>query len=52
MTRQGIHCAPAAHRTIGTLPGGTVRFGIGYFNSEEHIAKAIRAVESIAARKT
>lgn len=50
MTRPGLHCAPGAHRTIGTFPGGTVRFSIGYFNTEEDIKKTISAVESIAAR--
>jgi len=33
MCRAGLHCAPRAHRTIGTFPGGTVRFGMGYFNT-------------------
>ena len=29
MTRVGLHCAPLAHRTIGTYPIGTVRFSFG-----------------------
>src|SRR5262249_5728855 len=32
MTRVGLHCAPLAHRTIGTYPRGTVRFSFGYYN--------------------
>lgn len=33
--RTGLHCAPSAHRTLGTFPGGTVRFSMSYFNTEE-----------------
>lgn len=51
MTRPGLHCAPSAHRTIGTFPGGTVRFCIGYFNTEDHISAALRALEIISAKK-
>lgn len=31
--RTGLHCAPNAHKFLGTFPGGTVRFSVGYFNS-------------------
>jgi len=48
MCRVGLHCAPAAHRTIGTLPAGTVRFGLGAFNTEEHVDTALSAVEQLA----
>lgn len=37
MTRSGLHCAPYAHQTIGSFPQGTLRFSIGYFNTEEEI---------------
>lgn len=47
LCRAGLHCAPAAHRTIGTFPHGTVRFGIGYFNTVEDIDRAADAVEEI-----
>ena len=47
-TRSGIHCAPLAHETIGTLKQGAVRFSIGYFNTKEDIQKAIEAVKNIA----
>ncbi|MEW8998414.1 MAG: aminotransferase class V-fold PLP-dependent enzyme [Thermoanaerobacter sp.] len=50
-TRAGLHCAPLAHSTIGTLMTGTLRFGIGYFNTEEEVEKAIKAIEIIS-RKT
>jgi selenocysteine lyase/cysteine desulfurase len=32
--RTGLHCAPDAHRFLGTFPNGTVRFSVGYFNGE------------------
>ncbi len=36
--RAGLHCAPLAHRTLGTLPGGTVRVSPGWFTTSEEIA--------------
>jgi len=48
LCRTGLHCAPAAHRTIGTFPRGTIRFGFGYFNQEDEIILALKAIESIA----
>jgi len=45
MSRPGLHCAPSAHRTIGTFPTGTVRFSFGIFNTEEEINAALRAIE-------
>lgn len=33
--RTGLHCAPTAHKFIGTFPAGTVRFSVGYFNTED-----------------
>jgi len=47
-TRAGLHCAPLAHSTIGTLKTGTLRFGIGYFNTEEEVEKAVKAIEIIS----
>lgn len=51
MSRSGIHCAPSAHKTIGTYPQGTVRFSFSYFNTQEQIAKAIDAIRKISRRK-
>ncbi|MGQ9558539.1 MAG: aminotransferase class V-fold PLP-dependent enzyme [Desulfurispora sp.] len=34
MLRSGLHCAPLAHRSIGTLETGTLRIGLGFFNTE------------------
>lgn len=33
--RTGLHCAPNAHKFLGTFPEGTVRFSVGYFNSTQ-----------------
>jgi cysteine desulfurase family protein len=48
LCRVGLHCAPAAHRTIGTFPSGTVRFGLSYFNTAEEVDQALEAVATIA----
>ncbi len=48
MTRAGIHCAPAAHRTLGTFPEGTVRLSAGLMNSVEEMRQAVAAVAEIA----
>lgn len=47
MCRVGLQCAPAAHRTIGTYPQGTIRFSLGYFNHEEEIGTALDALGKI-----
>jgi cysteine desulfurase family protein len=47
MCRPGLHCAPAAHRTIGTFPQGTVRFSFGFFNTEEHADLAAKALRQL-----
>lgn len=51
-SRTGLHCAPLVHKQLGTdkIHGG-VRFGIGPFNTEEHIKTAIQAVKEIAASR-
>ena len=36
-TRPGLHCAPSAHRTLGTFPQGTLRVSPGYFTGEDEI---------------
>jgi cysteine desulfurase family protein len=51
LCRPGLHCAPSAHKTIGTFPEGTVRFSLSYFNTEEEVDRAIQAVNSIAKEK-
>ncbi len=48
MSRVGLHCAPAAHKTMGTFPAGTIRFGLSAFNTLEQVDKATQAVAKIA----
>jgi selenocysteine lyase/cysteine desulfurase len=47
MTRCGLHCAPMAHKTLGTYPHGTVRFSFGHFitlDDVDYIAQAIQEI--------
>ena len=46
--RTGLHCAPAAHRRIGTYPDGTIRAGVGPFNTEADIDALVEAVRAEA----
>lgn len=48
--RAGLHCAPLAHRRIGTFPEGAVRFSLGIFNTKEEVAAALAAVRELAQR--
>ncbi len=47
-TRAGLHCAPLAHKTVGTQKTGAVRFSIGYFNTEDEIYRTLKAVKEIS----
>lgn len=42
--RAGLHCAPAAHQRIGTYPDGTIRVGIGPFNTERDVDALVIAI--------
>ena len=46
MLRPGLHCAPAAHRRVGTFPDGTVRVGIGPFTTEADVDALVGAVRA------
>ncbi|MCI8813725.1 MAG: aminotransferase class V-fold PLP-dependent enzyme [Lachnospiraceae bacterium] len=46
--RSGAHCAPLMHQALGTVEQGAVRFSFSYFNTEEEVDEAIRAVQEIA----
>ena len=46
--RAGLQCAPAAHKTLGTFPSGTVRISPGYLNPAEEIELTVKAIERIA----
>ncbi|GAW93658.1 aminotransferase class V-fold PLP-dependent enzyme [Calderihabitans maritimus] len=45
--RSGLHCAPRAHRTIGTFQQGTVRISCSYFNTVEDIEACLNALKEI-----
>lgn len=44
MTRCGMHCAPNAHKTLGTFPQGTVRFSSGFFTTRPELESVLSAV--------
>ena len=46
-TRVGLHCAPNAHKTIGSFPTGTIRFSFGNFNTEADVDAALDAIRAI-----
>jgi selenocysteine lyase/cysteine desulfurase len=49
MLRAGLHCAPDAHRTLGTFGrGGTIRVSPGFFNTEADIERCLEGVSEIA----
>lgn len=47
--RVGLHCAPEAHASIGSLPEGTVRLSPGYFNTVAEIEQTLIAIRAIIA---
>ncbi len=48
MTRAGLHCAPSAHKTLGTYPAGTIRFSFGWHNTLQDADAALAALAEIA----
>lgn len=49
LTRCGLHCAPSAHKTLDTFPRGTVRFSLGFSNTETDVDAALAAIKAIGA---
>ena len=47
LTRCGLHCAPAAHKTLGTFPQGTVRFSVGYATTQADVDAALAALRAL-----
>ena len=47
MTRVGLHCAPLAHKSLGTFPRGTVRFSFSAFNTEKEVDICIDAIKDL-----
>ena len=50
LTRCGLHCAPAAHHTLGTYPQGTVRLSPGPFTTDQELTDALTAIDTLARR--
>lgn len=50
ITRSGLHCAPLAHHTIGTLQSGSCRLSPGCFTSQEDITYVLQAIDQLAQR--
>ncbi len=50
-TRSGLHCAPSAHKALGTEKTGCIRFSFGYFTTKKEIQKAIDALYHIIKNK-
>ena len=46
--RTGLHCAPAAHRRLGTFPNGTLRAGVGPFNTDADVDSLVTAIRDAA----
>ena len=49
-TRPGFHCAPLAHKTVGTELTGVVRFSFGYFNTIEEVDICVNSIKEIIER--
>lgn len=49
LTRCGLHCAPSAHKTLGTFPRGTVRFSLGFANDAGDVDAALAAIRALSA---
>ncbi len=47
--RTGLHCAPWAHQTLGSLESGAVRFSPGFYNTEKEIEVVLRTMQNILA---
>lgn len=47
-TRPGAHCAPRMHKALGTAEVGAVRFSFSFYNTEEEIDEAVRAIAELA----
>jgi cysteine desulfurase / selenocysteine lyase len=45
--RTGLHCAPWAHKSLGTLQQGTVRLSLSYFNTKEDVDYVIKSLKEI-----
>lgn len=51
MTRCGLHCAPSAHKTLGTFPNGTIRCSFSHFHTAEEVRYVIDSIHKITKRE-
>ena len=49
--RAGLHCAPLAHQTVGTVRHGTIRASVAVWNTEEEIRQFLRMVENCSQKE-
>ncbi len=49
LTRPGLHCAPGAHRLLGTAESGALRLSLGWASTEQDVARAVAAVRAVVA---
>ena len=49
--RTGLHCAPLAHETLGTLPEGTVRASVGYANTREDVEYLLESLRVLLSHR-
>lgn len=47
LARCGLHCAPAAHKALGSFPAGSLRFSFGYGNTASEVDAALAALEAV-----
>ena len=46
-TRAGLHCAPLAHKSLGSYPNGTIRISLGYHNNDEEVSYFLNSLKKI-----
>ena len=49
--RAGLHCAPLAHKTAGTLEHGTIRISFSAFNYPGQVCRVAKEIEDISKRR-
>ena len=47
LTRVGLHCAPSAHKTLGSYPAGSIRFSFGWYNTPRQVDAALEALREV-----
>ena len=50
LVREGLHCSPSAHQTLGTFPQGTVRISLGPLQGEKEVEAVLTALGEISSQ--